>query len=248
MPGILLHLSHALVGIFVKSSTQSLLVTRTEFTMKLKLKTLLKENKGLLIFIALMLVFRSAVADWNDVPTGSMKPTILEGDRILVNKMAYDIRLPFSQISLKKLADPARGDIIVFESKKAGNQLVKRVVGIPGDVVEMRDNRLFINGEALTYVTQRAHTNGQDLVENLVGIEHSVRIKRGHQPLANFPPVQVPENAYLALGDNRDNSADSRVIGFVPRHEIRGRAHHVLFSLNYDNFYLPRGDRFYHPI
>lgn len=78
--------------------------------MKLKLKTLLKENKGLLIFIALMLVFRSAVADWNDVPTGSMKPTILEGDRILVNKMAYDIRLPFSQISLKKLADPARGD------------------------------------------------------------------------------------------------------------------------------------------
>ncbi|MBN7821273.1 signal peptidase I [Bowmanella yangjiangensis] len=216
--------------------------------MKLKLKTLLKENKGLLIFIALMLVFRSAVADWNDVPTGSMKPTILEGDRILVNKMAYDIRLPFSQISLKKLADPARGDIIVFESQKAGNQLVKRVVGVPGDVVEMRDNRLFINGEALTYVTQRADTNGQDLVENLVGIEHSVRIKPGHQPLANFPPVQVPENAYLALGDNRDNSADSRVIGFVPRHEIRGRAHHVLFSLNYDNFYLPRGDRFYHPI
>lgn len=212
------------------------------------LSKLLKDNKGLLIFIALMLIFRSAVADWNDVPTGSMKPTILEGDRILVNKLAYDVRLPFSQISLKRLAEPARGDIIVFESAKAGNQLVKRVVGIPGDIVEMRNNRLLINGQALNYVAEQSTEQGEDFIENLTGVQHLVRIKAGSQPLANFPPVTVPEEAYLALGDNRDNSADSRVIGFVPRHEIRGRAHHVLFSLNYDNYFLPRSDRFYHPI
>lgn len=212
------------------------------------LSKLLKDNKGLLVFIALMLIFRSAVADWNDVPTGSMKPTILEGDRILVNKLAYDVRLPFSQISLKRLADPARGDIIVFESAKAGNQLVKRVVGIPGDIVEMRNNRLLINGQALDYVALHSTDQGEDLIENLTGVQHSVRIKPGPQPLANFPPVTVPDEAYLALGDNRDNSADSRVIGFVPRHEIRGRAHHVLFSLNYDNYFLPRTNRFYHPI
>lgn len=76
-----------------------------------------KENKSFLLFIALMFVFRSAVADWNEVPTGSMKPTIVEGDRILVNKLAYDIRVPFTHIPLLKISDPARGDIIIFDSK-----------------------------------------------------------------------------------------------------------------------------------
>lgn len=83
---------------------------------------LLRENRSLLLFILLMSVFRSAVADWNTVPTGSMKPTIVEGDRILVDKAAYDIRLPFTHISLVKLADPQRGDIIVFDSAAAGKK------------------------------------------------------------------------------------------------------------------------------
>lgn len=74
-----------------------------------------KENKSFILFLALMFVFRSAIADWNEVPTGSMKPTIIEGDRILVNKMAYDIRVPFTHIPLVKLADPDRGDIIIFD-------------------------------------------------------------------------------------------------------------------------------------
>ncbi|WP_102795896.1 signal peptidase I [Bowmanella denitrificans] len=216
--------------------------------MRSKLNKLIKDNRGLLVFVALMLVFRSAVADWNDVPTGSMKPTIVEGDRILVDKLAYDLRLPFTNVSLKKLGDPSRGDIIVFESQKAGDRLVKRVVGIPGDVVEMRNNRLFINGQPLNYASLNRSVEGEDLLENLYGVEHAVRIKTGHQPLANFPLVKVPDNAYLALGDNRDNSADSRVIGFIPRDEIRGRAHHVLFSLNYENYFLPRSERFYKAI
>ncbi|MCJ8303996.1 signal peptidase I, partial [Shewanella sp.] len=93
---------------------------------------LLKQNRSFLLFMILMLVFRSAVADWNSVPTGSMKPTILEGDRLLVNKMAYDIRVPFTHLSLVRIADPARGEIIIFDSVKADKKLVKRVIGVPG--------------------------------------------------------------------------------------------------------------------
>ena len=204
-----------------------------------------KENKSFFLFIALMLVFRSALADWNQVPTGSMKPTILEGDRILVNKMAYDIRVPFTRISLVKLADPARGDIIVFDSKVSEKRLVKRVIGVPGDLVSLKDNALLINGEKINYsVVASTHTT-VDMREDLLGVDYIIRKSKNGSPWSNFPPVEVPEGYYLALGDNRDNSADSRVIGFIPRNEIVGRSRHVAFSVNYENYYIPRKNRFF---
>lgn len=214
-------------------------------------KTLLKvwnENKGFILFIVLMLIFRSAFADFNHVPTGSMKPTILEGDRIVVNKMAYDIRVPFTHISLYKRSDPKRGDIIIFDSKVSKKRLVKRVVGIPGDTIELKNNVLFINGEKLAYEDISSNSYTQDKSENLMGIEHFVRVKKYGSQLSTFAPVVVPEDSYLALGDNRDNSADSRVIGFVPRNEIVGRSKSVILSFNYDNYYLPRADRFFHTL
>src|SRR5213078_4867672 len=110
-----------------------------------------REYRGFAVFIVLMIIFRSALADWNVVPTGSMKPTILEGDRILVNKLAYDFKIPLTQISIYKFADPKRGDIVIFDSKVADTRLVKRVIGLPGDTVEMRDNRLTINGIEARY-------------------------------------------------------------------------------------------------
>src|ERR1700704_6424171 len=110
-----------------------------------------REYRGFVLFIVLMMIFRSALADWNVVPTGSMKPTILEGDRILVNKLAYDFKVPLTHISLYKFADPRRGDIVVFDSKAANTRLVKRVIGLPGDTVEMKDNRLTINGVEARY-------------------------------------------------------------------------------------------------
>lgn len=204
-----------------------------------------KGNRFFIVFIVLMCLFRSAVADWNSVPTGSMLPTIVEGDRIFVNKMAYDIRLPFTHISLLKLADPQRGDIVVFDSGVSDKRLVKRVVGVPGDIVEMQNNVLWINGKQLAYRDMPASAPATDKLENLLGVEHTVRI---HTPRSGFHPVRVPEGHYLVLGDNRDNSADSRAIGFVPRHEIVGRSRHVVMSLNYDNFYLPRPDRFFHAL
>ncbi|QEY15770.1 signal peptidase I [Cellvibrio sp. KY-GH-1] len=198
------------------------------------------EHRGLLVFFLLMFSFRSAIADWSDVPTGSMKPTLVEGDRISINKMAYDLRIPFTHISLYKIADPVRGDIAVFDSTVAGKRLVKRVIGVPGDTVAMDNNRLLINGQPLSYQPLMAG----DLLESLPGKTHVVRTNQAQSRLANFDPVTVPEGQYLMLGDNRDNSADSRVIGFVPRSEFVGRSRGVVISLDYDNYFLPRGERF----
>lgn len=203
-------------------------------------------NKSFLLFVVLMCVFRSAFADWNTVPTGSMKPTILEGDRILVNKMAYDIRLPFTHISMYRIADPARGDIIIFDSKVSDKKLVKRVVGVPGDVVEMQDNTMYINGEKLSYLKVSSDGTTEYRVENLLGIEHKVMVTKTGSSLSSFLAVTIPSGFYLALGDNRDHSADSRVIGLVPRSEIVGRSRSVVMSLNYDNYFIPRSDRFFH--
>jgi signal peptidase I len=205
-------------------------------------KSLWRENRSLLLFLALMFCFRSAIADWNDVPSGSMKPTLVEGDRIGLNKMAYDLRVPFTHISLYKIADPARGDIAVFDSKVAEKRLVKRVIGVPGDTVAMQNNRLFINGQAIDYT---ATSNG-DWLEHLPGKNHIVRVDPHAQTYANFGPVTVPAGQYLMLGDNRDNSADSRVIGFVPRSEFVGRSRSVVMSLDYEDYFLPRAERFFH--
>ena len=210
-----------------------------------KLLQLWRSNRGLIVFVSLMFVFRSAVADWNDVPTGSMQPTIEIGDRILVNRMAYDLRLPFTNISLIKRADPQRGDIVIFMSQVAQNRLVKRVIGVPGDVVAMQDNVLTINGTQVNYQSGTVAGDMQLLTEQLDALSHPVKLAPYSTGRDSFNPVRVPAEHYLVLGDNRDNSADSRVIGFVPRKEITGRASTVVFSLDYDNYYLPRSDRFF---
>jgi signal peptidase I len=211
--------------------------------MQQKLNTFWRENKSFFIFLALMFMFRSACADWNTVPTGSMNPTIIEGDRIAVNKMAYDLRLPFTHISLVKLSDPQRGDIAVFDSKVSDKRLVKRVIGVPGDTVAMVNNKLVINGAAVNYEAMAITT---DQIEDLFGVTHVVRFQQlNDHSFANFPTVVVPADHYLMLGDNRDMSADSRVIGFVPRDEFVGRSRAVVMSLNYDNFYIPRSERFF---
>ena len=217
--------------------------------MKVWLNKIWRENRSFFVFIVLMLVFRSAVADWSQVPTGSMKPTIVEGDRIVIDKLAYDLRLPFTAISLLPLAEPQRGDIVVFDSAAADKTLVKRVIGIPGDTVAMINNRLVLNGVAVHYEHIEQTDDAVYAVEKLAGANHRVRWSAAAPShYQSFGPVHIPEGYYLMLGDNRDNSADSRVIGLVPRQELRGRSHTVAFSLDYDDAYLPRSDRFWQPL
>lgn len=211
-----------------------------------KLKKIWKANRQLIVFILLMSVFRSAVADWYTVPTGSMQPTIKEGDRIVVDKMAYDLRVPFTQISLVTTGEPARGEIVVFESKAATKRLVKRVIGLPGDRVSLKSEAIFVNGKALDYSLITSSEGELIAYEDLNGLSHRIRIeKTASDQLSSFETVTVPDGHYLVMGDNRRNSADSRVYGFVPRDELRGKATRVAFSLDYEDHYLPREDRFF---
>ena len=215
---------------------------------------LLAANKSLLIFFALMMVFRSAVADWMYVPSGSMNPTIVEGDRILVDKAAYGLRIPFTTIRLTQGEGPRRGDIAIFPSPEDGTTLVKRVIGLPGDTIEMRDEQLLINGMAASYapaeaaadVELPAATRLQErryFTEHLAERPHAIMLLPERSMPRSFGPVTVPEGQYLMLGDSRDNSKDSRFIGFVPRDSIVGRAHRVLYSLDAERWYRPRADR-----
>ncbi len=214
--------------------------------MKNWLMKLWREYRGFTLFVILMVIFRSALADWNTVPTGSMKPTILEGDRILVNKLAYDLRVPLTHVSIFSIADPKRGDIVVFDSKAADTRLVKRVIGLPGDIVEMHDNRLRINGVEARYSNVEHTADLIFAVESYAGMTHRIELApTGVSYFSSFGPVKVPQGHYLVLGDNRDNSADSRVRGFIPREEIVGDARTVVLSINYDHYYLPRMDRFF---
>lgn len=208
--------------------------------------TLWKDNKNLVFFIVMIVAFKSSLADWNSVPTGSMKPTIVEGDRILVNKLAYDLKVPLSHIRLMSWSRPQRGDIVVFDSAVEKTRLVKRVIGLPGDTIAMQDNQLFINGTLLNY--SGLGTDGAYLqaTEHLGETPHALQLSTdAPSPAGSFGPVTVPADRFLVLGDNRDNSKDSRYIGFVPRSEIIGRARYAVLSLDAGNYYLPRADRMF---
>src|SRR3982751_4976840 len=110
-----------------------------------------KDIRPLLVLALALFSIRSSLADWNDVPTGSMKPTILEGDRVFVNKLAYDLKVPFTTWHIAEWSKPKRGDIVVFYSPYDGQRLVKRVIGLPGDTLELRNEMLILNGRAVQY-------------------------------------------------------------------------------------------------
>ena len=224
-----------------------------------RLQRLWREWRSFLIFAFCLLFFRTTIADWNVVPSGSMKPTILEGDRILVDRLAFDAKVPLTDIPVMHMGDPQRGDIVVFSSPRDGTRLVKRLIGLPGDLVELRDNRLYINGLEAGYSAlspaEMAHLDwsprpDQEVLEETIGdVHHPIIVGRGDSyPYRSFGPVRVPDGNYLMLGDNRDNSADSRYFGFVPRKLLIGRSGKVIASLDADHYYLPRGDRFFHPL
>ncbi len=188
--------------------------------------------------------FRSAVADWNDVPTGSMRPTVLEGERVFINRAAYDLKVPFTTWRLARWSDPSRGDIVVLYSPHDGNRLLKRVVGIPGDRIEMKDNRLIVNGTTAVY-REAAAPDGDSEVwqETVFDREHLVELSPTRTAASTFGPVVVPPERYLVMGDNRDNSFDSRFWGCVPRKQILGRAEAVVISLDHTNSWKPRWER-----
>jgi signal peptidase I len=221
------------------------------------MKHFLKENRGFIIFLIGFGFFRLAIADWNPIPSGSMRPTLLEGDVVLVNRLAYDFKLPLTDTALIQMGEPERGDVITFSSPKDGTRMIKRLVALPGDVVEMRDEVLTINGERAEYAVATVAaeplngtvtTPALHTTERIGGSERAVQFLPQVSARRSFGPVEVPKDQYFFLGDNRDNSADSRYIGLVPRHLLIGKAHHVVVSADINGNWMPRLARTAQPI
>jgi len=212
-----------------------------------------KEICPLLVLALVLFSIRSSLADWNDVPSGSMRPTIIEGDRIWVNKLAYDLKVPFTTWHIAEWGNPQRGDIAVFFSPHDGKRLVKRVIGLPGDTIELRNNQLVINDTTVEYqpiaeellrdIPESQRTGRVFASEKLPNQTHAV----GGYPAApaprTFGPTAVPQGEYFMMGDNRDDSFDSRFWGTVKREKIVGRATAVVLSLDKSNYWLPRWQR-----
>ncbi|HEX5125040.1 MAG TPA: signal peptidase I [Rhodanobacteraceae bacterium] len=212
----------------------------------------IRGNARFLAFVLLFGVFRTAIADWNPIPSASMHPNLLEGDVVFVNRVAFDLKVPLTQVVLARTGNPKRGDIVTFFSPENDMRLIKRVIGLPGDTIEMRNKRLYVNGAVASYDelgfadeplapqgVKALHVE-EDTADNRHEIQWLVR--RGQRD--DFGPLTIPADHYLMLGDNRDNSEDSRWFGLVPREKLIGRAERILVSADYKDTWAPRFRRF----
>jgi signal peptidase I len=198
------------------------------------------ESIGVALAVALLL--RAFVVEAFQIPSGSMIPTLEIGDHIFVSKFAYGIGIPFTNKKLVEFSDPKRGDVVVFRyPPDPSTDFIKRVVGLPGDSVELRRNQVFINGRpmpregvggACRYNEGRSPEEARDCelwIENLDGKTHKI-YQDPNQPAQDWGPRLVPPRSVFVMGDNRDNSRDSRVWGFVPYDNVKGRALIVWWS------------------
>jgi signal peptidase I len=213
------------------------------------------EIRPLVIITMVVFSIRSSLADWNDVPSGSMKPTILEGDRVFVNKLAYDLKVPFTTWHLFAWANPQRGDIVVFYSPYDGKRLVKRVIGLPGDVLELQNDHIILNGQAVQYtpfqgaslddLSSAERASHTFVTEQLPHRPHAMAAWPAVRARRDFAPFNIPAGEYFMMGDNRDNSFDSRYYGPVDRNRILGHATMAVLSFDRAHYWLPRWHRFF---
>ncbi len=189
-------------------------------------------TEALIVAAILALIIRTFVVQAFKIPSGSMEDTLLIGDHLLVNKFIYGTQLPFSDDPVLSIREPERGDIIVFEFPEDKDKsyfkrrdFIKRVIGLPGDTVEIRNKSVFINGER--YITPEAVYKDGNLTAG---------------PRDNMPPIKVPEDNYFVMGDNRDRSYDSRFWRFVDRSAIKGLAFIKYWSWDSEKF-MPRWGR-----
>lgn len=195
-------------------------------------------TKSIVIAFSLFLVIRTFLVEAFRIPTGSMENTLLVGDFLLVNKAVYGAQLPFAKVRLPAFRQPTRSDVIVFvPPHEPDKNYVKRLIGMPGDTVEMRNKVLYLNGQPQNEPYTR-HTDPNNDV-----YAPSMYWQCEHRPVAvqaldcrptrdNWGPVVVPPNSYMMLGDNRDDSEDSRYWGFVDRGAIKGKPLFIYYSFD----------------
>jgi len=181
--------------------------------------SLLREWLPSLLLIILMLVARSTLADHYVVPTGSMENTLLPGDHVLVNKAAYGLRIPFTLQVIWPGDQAVAGDVVIFDSPENGTRLVKRVVAVAGDHVQLKQGQLMINGVPL----QLAHSSLEQFGERIV----ELNLHSGGGPDING--LVVPPGQVLTLGDHRGNSHDGRFFGTIPASDLYGRANAIFW-------------------
>ncbi|MBT8059542.1 MAG: signal peptidase I [Gammaproteobacteria bacterium] len=199
-------------------------------------------SRSLFPILLIVLLFRSFLFEPFKIPSGSMIPTLLIGDFIVVNKYAYGLRLPVLNTKVLSVGEPERGDVVVFRYPVDHRvNFIKRLVGLPGDTITYRDKRLFINGEAVELEQQGRYTRSEvkcatpradatRYSEMLGDLQHDILIHANSG--SRDGQWQVPEGHYFVMGDNRDRSNDSREWGFVPEDHLMGRA--VGIWLNFD--------------
>jgi signal peptidase I len=182
-----------------------------------------------------VLVIRGFIVEPFKIPSGSMLPTLEVGDFILVNKFSYGIRSPIGYHKLVDLGSPERGDVIVFRyPEDPAIDYIKRVIAVPGDRISYKSHKLYINGEYIETSLVSDYEKDRNfflLLENLPGISHHILISKGGSFIPDVEDVVVPQDRYFVMGDNRDNSRDSRYWGFVPDSYLKGRAFFIWFSM-----------------
>ena len=204
----------------MKSKSLNLSETET------KTKGALRENiEAIVIAVILALFIRTFIVQAFKIPSGSMKNTLLIGDHILVNKFIYGVKIPFTDgKTLIPVSDPERRDIVVFKyPEDPDKDFIKRVVGVAGDTIEIKNKQLFVNGELQDDEPYAIHQDGRI-------------IPRQFSQRDNFGPITVPAHSLFVMGDNRDNSHDSRFWGVVDLKAIKGKAFIIYWSWNSDAF------------
>lgn len=189
-----------------------------------KKKHIVREyTESIIVAVILALIIRTFFVQAFKIPSGSMEETLLIGDHLLVSKFLYGTKIPFTDSKILKIRDPKRGDVIVFEyPEDPSKDFIKRVVGTPGDVVEGKDKKVFVNGAL--YVNPHEVHKEQEI------------IPKAQNPRDTFGPVTVPADSYFVMGDNRDRSYDSRFWGFVKSPKIKGKAFIKYWSWDSDKF------------
>ncbi|MGR9073798.1 MAG: signal peptidase I [Gammaproteobacteria bacterium] len=204
---------------------------------------LVEYSRSFFPIVLIVLLLRSFWVEPFRIPSGSMMPTLLIGDFILVNKYVYGVRLPVLNDKIIEIDEPERGDIVVFRYPKDPTiDYIKRVVGLPGDRVAYYNKQVYINGKRIKQVSLgeyrgvgqgRSMTGAEHLLEDLTGVEHSILVNNG---LPGIEGVYViPEDHYFVMGDNRDNSNDSRYWGTVPEKNLVGKAFFIWMSWDLQN-------------
>lgn len=215
-------------------------VDENELEQAQKMPLIVEYARTFFPIILVVLVLRAFIAEPFRIPSGSMMPTLLPGDFILVNKYTYGVRLPVTNYKMIDMGEPQRGDIAVFRfPKNLSLDYIKRIVGLPGDKIAYRDKQIFINGEPVPQEWLGRYTGpGKDLptagnslhIEQLDDVRHKILL-RNSQPAIDGQ-YTVPRGHYFVMGDNRDNSNDSRFWGFVPEENLIGEA--IMIWMNWD--------------